>query len=120
MSEQQISEQEAVERIYAYAAQNMADGLSNRAIRDDLVEQGLDEQSADIVVRELNTAKKSAVRSMGMKHMGIGAAWCIGGIVVTVATYQAASGGGTYVVAWGAIAFGGLEFLYGLFKTLTG
>jgi hypothetical protein len=41
---------------------------------------------------------------------------CVAGIVVTGATYLAASGprGGTYVVAWGAILFGGLRFVRGL------
>lgn len=43
-----------------------------------------------------------------------GALWCIGGIVITVVTYSAASGGGTYVVAWGAIIFGFIQFVKGL------
>ena len=40
-------------------------------------------------------AKKAIVR---------GALWCVGGLIVTMVTYGAASGpgGGTYVVAWGA------------------
>jgi hypothetical protein len=40
--------------------------------------------------------------------------WCVGGTIVTIVTYQAASGGGTYMVAWGAIVFGGIQFLRGL------
>jgi hypothetical protein len=39
------------------------------------------------------------------------------GIVITVGSYSAASNsptGGTYVVAWGAIIFGGLQFFRGL------
>jgi len=49
------------------------------------------------------------------RQMIIGALWCIGGIAVTAATYSAASGpgGGSYVVAWGAILFGGLQFVRG-------
>lgn len=47
--------------------------------------------------------------------MMIGGLWCIGGIFVTVVTYSAAtSRGGVYVVAWGAILFGGYRFLRGL------
>ena len=46
-----------------------------------------------------------------------GALWCGGGILVTVVTYLAAEnspGGGTYVVAWGAILFGAIQFFRGL------
>jgi hypothetical protein len=43
--------------------------------------------------------------------------WLFGGIAVTVGTYIAAEerGGGYYVVAWGAMLCGGLQFLRGLF-----
>jgi hypothetical protein len=39
------------------------------------------------------------------------------GIVVTAGTYLLAEerGGGRYIVAWGAMLFGGLQFLRGLF-----
>jgi hypothetical protein len=56
----------------------------------------------------------------GLRNMGIGAAICIVGIVITAATYSAASRGGHYVVAWGAIVFGGFQFLKGLFQVATG
>lgn len=51
--------------------------------------------------------------------MGIGAAWALGGLAVTAATYSAASGGGTYLVASGAIVFGGLQFFIGLSQVLS-
>jgi hypothetical protein len=43
-----------------------------------------------------------------------GGLWCVGGIIVTAVTYSAASGGGSYVVAWGAILFGAIQFFRGL------
>lgn len=54
------------------------------------------------------------------RNMWVGGAWCAGGIAVTAYTYTAASGGGTYVVAWGAIIFGGFQFLKGLAKFMEG
>ena len=55
-------------------------------------------------------------RSAAERKMIFGALWCIGGILVTGATYVAASGpgGGTYFVAWGAIVFGAIRFFSGL------
>jgi hypothetical protein len=45
-----------------------------------------------------------------------GALWLLGGIAVTAGTYVMAeeAGGGRYIVAWGAMLCGGLQFLRGL------
>jgi hypothetical protein len=53
------------------------------------------------------------------KRMFSGALWCVGGILVTLITYFSAASspsGGTYIVAWGAIVFGALQFFQGLFN----
>jgi hypothetical protein len=52
-------------------------------------------------------------RAAAKRDMMVGGLWCGGGILVTALTYKAASGGGSYVVAWGAIIFGGIQFLRG-------
>ncbi|WP_299192057.1 TerB family tellurite resistance protein [uncultured Erythrobacter sp.] len=44
----------------------------------------------------------------------IGALFFFGGLFVTFATYSAAEGGGNYVLAWGAILFGGIQMVMGL------
>jgi hypothetical protein len=56
----------------------------------------------------------AAIRAAANKNMLVGGLWCAGGILVTALTYSAASGGGSYVVAWGAIVFGGIQFFRGL------
>jgi hypothetical protein len=61
-------------------------------------------------------------KAVGQRNMLVGALWCIGGTVVTVVTYNIASSspsGGTYFVAWGAIIFGGIQFLKGVFQALS-
>lgn len=50
------------------------------------------------------------------RNMIFGALWFIAGIAVTYFTYKAAEGGGTYIIAWGAILFGAIQFLKGLFN----
>lgn len=50
------------------------------------------------------------------RRMISGALWCIGGIIVTAVTYSNASSsptGGHYVIAWGAIIFGFIDFIRG-------
>lgn len=55
-----------------------------------------------------------------VKHMLIGGGWCALGTILTLGTYMVAREvGGYYLVYWGAIIFGGLEFLYGLFGWVT-
>jgi hypothetical protein len=48
--------------------------------------------------------------------MIFGGLWCVGGILVTAVTFAGAAGagGGTYVVAWGAILFGAIQFFRGM------
>lgn len=112
MSEQ--TGDEVVEAIYAHAAELMRNGVSDEDIEKDLVEQGLDAESAEAVVSNLAEMRNEQKKKHGQKNMGIGALWAIGGTAVTAATYSAASGGGTYVVTWGAIIFGVIQFFQGL------
>ena len=114
MGTQEPSPDEMVEAVYAFAAERMKAGASNRTVIDELIEKGLDQESATIVVNNLSSARGEAARSQGMKHLIFGSLWAIGGTAVTVATYSAASGGGRYVVAWGAIVFGAVEAISGL------
>jgi hypothetical protein len=68
----------------------------------------------DVKFRPVETAHSSG------RDMAVGALWCIGGIVVTAVTYSsAAAGGGRYIVAWGAIVFGGIQFLKGLARSMS-
>ena len=52
--------------------------------------------------------------------MLVGGAWCLGGIVITAATYSSvAQSGGTYLICWGPVLFGGFRFLKGFFRKIT-
>ncbi len=109
--------------VYEEAARMLQAGHSPTVVEANLRSRGLDPESARRVVTDLIQVRaetRAAAPRAGGKHMLIGGLWCVGGAAVTFFTYQAASGGGTYVVAWGAILFGGLEFLYGLFQFMTG
>jgi hypothetical protein len=108
-------QEQVVEAVYAFAAEQMKNGASPEQIQATLVEKGLPQDAAEAVVSNLTRAVSEAKGKAGKKNMLYGALWCVGGIVVTAATYSAASdGGGTYVVAWGAIIFGAIQFFRGL------
>lgn len=115
MQNEELKEQEAVNQIYDYAANLMVnEKKSNSETKQALIEEGIDEESAAVIVDNLITEIGEAKKEAANKDMLWGAVWCIGGIIVTAVTYSNASGGGTYVVAWGAILFGAIQFLKGL------
>ncbi|MPM24412.1 hypothetical protein SDC9_70894 [bioreactor metagenome] len=110
-----VSKEEAAAQIYKYAASLLIDQKRSPSdAKRKLMEKGLDEQNATIIIDSLHKEISTQKKARANKDMLFGALWCIGGIVITAATYSAASGGGTYVVAWGAIIFGAIQFFKGL------
>lgn len=109
--------QEFVDSVYRYAADLMfKQEKSKTYTKAELVRQGIAEENAQIVVDNLEKQMKDAKSEQANKDMLYGALWCIGGILVTAITYSAASSsGGTYVVTWGAIIFGAIQFFRGVF-----
>lgn len=112
--EQELTEEEMVREVYEFAAEQMEGGASARQVRNVLIENGLDHESAMIVVSNLTRMRAEAFGAAGKREMLHGALWCIGGTVVTAVTYSLASKGAPFVIAFGAILFGGIQFFRGL------
>jgi hypothetical protein len=71
-------------------------------------------QSTDVSATE---PIEDPARVAANKRVFWGAAWCLGGLFVTVLSYAAAANspvGGTYIVAWGAIIFGAIQIFRGI------
>jgi hypothetical protein len=124
MSEQNqdVSEQNQdnlIRAIYEHAATMMRAGVADDKIKADLVEKGMDTDSANTVVSGLAAIRTEQKKADAKKNILYGALWCGGGTAVTAATYAAAQGGGTYVITWGAIMVGGIQFVYGIFQYAT-
>jgi hypothetical protein len=111
---------EGLQAVYRSAGQLMRKGIAPRLIEKSLTDQGLDAEAAAVVVSNLIQARVKAIKRVGRKNMIYGALWCVGGIVVTALSYQAAAraGGGRYVLAWGAILLGGIQFVRGMVQSL--
>jgi len=111
---QQPSNDELIRSIYAYAAQEMGKGTPDFAISQALVQRGLEKSVADTVVNNLAEVRSKAKRNAAFRTMGIGGLICIVGLAITIGSMQA--GGGRFVVAWGAIIFGGFRFFQGMLQ----
>jgi TonB family protein len=55
----------------------------------------------------------------GKSEAIVGALFFVGGLAITIVTFSAAEGGGSYVVAWGAILFGFIQMIRGLSRMQT-
>jgi hypothetical protein len=110
------SNQELLTIGYQRAVALINQGKSRSQIETELKSTGLSQESVSGIVNHVFGLRKKANRDAASKNLVLGALWCVGGAVVTIVTYQIAteSGGGTYFVAWGAVLFGGIQFLRGL------
>jgi hypothetical protein len=108
---------DAFERAMSYAKDVLRQGMHRPAVEEVLRAQGFDAATASAIVERADAAKNER-RVAGRRHMILGGVICAIGIVVTIATYTAAenAGGGSYVVAWGAIVFGAIRFVRGLIQ----
>lgn len=115
--ENEKAEEEIVNQIYAYAADMLFEQKKSVAdTMQSLIEQGLTAEQANTVVTQLQEQYKKEVNKAADKMMLYGALWFIGGVAVTAVTYAAATGGGTYVVTYGAILYGVIQFCVGLYR----
>jgi hypothetical protein len=86
-------------------------------VRDSLGNEGFIDGKTRVNTGGAAGARTS--KEVAQKNMVVGTLWCVGGSLITAITYSSASeSGGTYFVMWGAIIFGGWQFLKGLFQYL--
>ena len=110
MEKEQDNQKEAVNQIYEYAANLLVnEQKSATETKNALVAEGLDEESAAIVVSRLEQQIKDATKEAANKDMIYGAMWCIGGVVATIADFG--------YIFWGAIVFGAIQFIKGAMKS---
>jgi hypothetical protein len=106
MENKESENQQAVDQIYDYAANLLVkENKSPTEVKKALMEEGVDEESSSIIVENLENQINKVKKDQANKDMLYGALWCVGGIVMTVADVG--------YIFWGAIVFGGYQFLKG-------
>ncbi len=103
-------QQKVVQEIYDHAAQLM---VNEERSADDtkkvLMERGVDEPFADMIVSKLEQEIYDAKKEAANKDMLYGALWCVGGIIGTIS--------GIGLIFWGAIIFGAIQFGKGVLNS---
>lgn len=118
------SHQRPPEDLHQAVFRDLESGKSQKEIVKQLTRQGWSKEAAQQFVGnvawELDEYFKSPAgrAALARKYRGRmirGLLWTIAGIVVTAVTYSmAAESGGTYIICWGAVLFGIIDFLVGL------
>ena len=91
--------------VYLIGEQN----IKPEEVKEILIKEGADEESANVIVKDVHTKVLEAKRKGGSSDMLWGAIWCIGGIVATLADIG--------YIFYGAIIFGGIQFFKGLINS---
>jgi hypothetical protein len=100
------SEQQALQELYDLAANLLLNEKKNsEEVKKLLIERGLSADAAYTIVRNVEAEVKKAKTEGARKDMLYGALWCIGGTVATIANVG--------FIFWGAIVFGGFQFIKG-------
>jgi len=122
-NELSVDEQQILEQVTIYIAKELSEGKKNDDIVKELVKQGWPKETASNFVAETKSAiddykhtpeGRIIMLSAAKRHMLYGLMWCGGGSLITYLTYSAASEGGLFLVFWGAILWGIIDFFRGL------
>ena len=108
-----LSQQE-IQNIYNDAATQLINGRTNDEVIEMMTRNGFTTQEASTVVKTFRQQIAQAKLDKANKDIRNGALWCVGGLVVTGMTYSMASGGGSYLVCWGPVIFGGIQLFRGM------
>jgi hypothetical protein len=110
---QAAKEQEFAANVWAYCFEAKSEGKTDEEIFHGLIEFGLDQEQSINVINSIENRAIEIEKDYDNEQLS-GGIICAIGILVTIATYSSALSGGTYVIAWGAILFGGIRFFSGL------
>jgi hypothetical protein len=107
MEASQAADQQPNDYLYQYAANLLANGNKSGAdVERLLMLKGMAADEASAIVRELENPIQDAKKAQAKKDMLHGGLWCIGGLALTLADVG--------FVFWGAILFGGIQFIKGV------
>jgi len=98
--------------IWAYAFDQKYLGKNNEELYKLLINKGLDDTNSKIIIEKLEEASTKLKNTYDSEMLTGGLVFFIG-VFVTLATLNNAINGGSYIIAWGAILFGGFRFYNG-------
>lgn len=101
--------------LFQYAALEISNGKPNKVVEKSLVGRGASLEVAEMIVKDAQIVVKKARSEKYKKRMTRGLLWTVAGIVITCGTMAFADNlGGKFVLFYGAIIYGFIDFIIGL------
>lgn len=107
-----------LKELAASAARDLASGKREEDVIKKLTSQGISTVLAAQIVEQVRPIVQKGKLMKYRNQMIGGIIWTVTGIAITIISMNMSSGGGTYYVCWGAVLFGVIDFLMGLFGWL--
>ena len=100
--------------LWEYVIEEKAAGASDAMILEGLTQQGLTTEAATAIIDALEEVATARLKR-AKDNATLGACFCIGGIILTIVTFSAATtSGGTFLICWGPVIFGGIRWNKGI------
>jgi hypothetical protein len=96
-----------------------AKGASFGEIETELIKGGISEELIREIMMEVEGKTPQAMAEKNDLDMRQGVRWLLGGTLVTAVTYMIArssENGGLYIIAWGPVVTGGIQFMRAFLK----
>lgn len=103
----------STDAVFDYVVKQMDAGVPREDIIKLMVARGRDQEDAERAVAEVYAALDGELEAAGRKNVRYGATWFVVGVILTLISYFAPGPGGTFIVTWGAIVFGAVQFFRG-------
>ncbi|MBI5953253.1 MAG: hypothetical protein HY865_16480 [Chloroflexi bacterium] len=108
-------QQQDLSGLFEYAAMELAANKPNREIEKSLLNRGVSLETARQIINDAKYAVKKARREKYKKRMTRGFSLIVVGVIITGCTFVFADSlGGKFVLFYGAIIFGVIDFVVGL------
>jgi len=105
---------------FQFSVMELARNIPQQAVEKLLVGRGASAEIAKTIVNDAQYVVRKARREKYKKRMTRGLLWTVAGLVITCGTYAFASElGGRFAIFYGAIIFGLIDFMVGLFGWLS-
>jgi hypothetical protein len=100
---------------FQYAVMELANGKSHQVVEKLVAGRGVSPEVARTIVKDAEYAVRKVRREKYKKRMTRGFLWTVAGVVITCGTFMFAGQlGGKFVLLYGAIIYGLIDFVVGL------
>jgi len=125
MTDLNKKQKELINQLFVFINQSIDLGASEESISKTLIEKGLSKETVEVLIKSAKTqrqyefgflGKRIERSNKGLGKMIFGGLLFLVGGIVTLVSYAQASGGGSYVLWYGALIVGGINFFIGLIQ----